>query len=378
MSCIKWKECEALDSWASAPFGAAGTVWVTVAMMLVLHVAVWACVVLLSGGASWQAILSHWDAGWYRSIAESGYTVQSAAFYPLFPFLSAMLSWVTGLPSVFAGTLLSTVCYLIFVACVVSCLRRPGVLVGRGATLLPVTPMAWVVFVFSPASYTFHSHHTESLFLLLSFLSLWAGAEKRLLPAALLGGLAALTRNQGVLVAAAAACLVVRDDSGWRRRIGRFAACGLVSGCIYAAYPAHLWWKLGDPLAFMAAQAKWTHARSAVELFRTFLLLNPWQGLSLGNLLHHAMVIVLAGFGVMLARRSPALAVYGLGTVLLFPLQAEFASTFRFGAVLFPTLFLAGDCAARLPWWAKASLMVGIVCLNGAVTYAYAIGRWAY
>lgn len=378
MSGTRWTAREAFGSWESASLAPTLTVWATVAIMLVFHFAVWASVVLPSGGMSWQTLLSHWDAGWYRSIAESGYTAQSAAFYPLFPFLSGALAQLTGLPAVFAGTLLSTVCFLVFVACVASRLRRPGALAGDGSSLLPGTRMAWLVFVFSPASYALHSHHTESLFLMLSFLALWAGMEKRLVAAALLGGLAALTRNQGVLVAAAAAFLLVRGDERWQQRLWRFAACGLISACVYTAYPAYLWWTLGDPLAFLAAQANWTHARSAGDVARAFLLMNPWQGLSLGNLLHHAFVAVLAVFGVMLARKSPALAVYGLGTVLLFPLQAEFASTLRFGVVLFPTLFLAGDFAARLPWWAKTMLIVGLVCLNGAVTYAYAVGRWAY
>lgn len=364
------------DTWDSGPLSPVATAWVVVIFMLVLHLGVWIWAIA-PGGRSWEAMLSHLDSGWYRSIAESGYSAQSAAYYPLFPCVSGLLARLTGLPAVFAGTLLSTACFLIFTACIASGLKQPGVS-ARGAGLLPATPMAWVVFVFSPASYAFHSHHTESLFLLLSFLALWAGFKKRLLPAAVLGGLAALTRNQGVLIAAAAAFLLVRDADRWQRSLGRFAACGILSACIYAAYPAHLWWKLGDPLAFLAAQAHWTHARSAGDVFRTFLFLNPWQGLSTGNVLHHLFVVMLAGFGVVVLRRSPALGVYCLGTVLLFPLQAEFASTFRYGAVLFPTLFLAGDFATRFPGWGKAGVILGLVSLNGAVTYAYATGRWAY
>jgi len=345
--------------------------------MLFYHLLVWAWAVS-THGHSWAGMLSHWDSGWYRSIAEQGYTAQSAAFYPLYPFLSGALARLTGLPPVFAGTLLSTACFLVFVTLVASRLQRQRELPDDRTGLLPGTPMAWLVLVFSPASYVFHSNHTESVFLLISFLALWAGVRKRLLAAAILGGLAALTRNQGVLVAAAAALLLVRDEPAWPRRLGRFAACGAVSACLYALYPVHLWWKLGDPLAFLAAQGHWTHARSLSEFFRTFLLLNPWQGFSAGNVLHHAFVIVLAVFGLLVARRSAALGLYCLGTVFLFPLQAEFASTFRFGTVLFPTLFLAGDRAARLPRWAQVGLIVGLVCLNGAVARAYAVGRWAY
>ncbi len=371
---LRW--VERLDSWDALPLSPAKAVWTAVIAMLGFHLAIWAWWV--HGGGSWQTLLSRWDSGWYRSIVEHGYTAQSAAFYPLYPFVTGALARLTGLPVVLAGTLLSVACLFVFTALIVSRLRPQDSRPDGAGVLLPATPMAWFVFVFSPASYVLHTCHTEALFLAISFLALWAGAAKRFVPAAVLGGLAALTRNQGVLVAAAAAFLLVRGESRWPRGVARFTACGLVSACIYAAYPAHLWWKLGDPFAFLAAQSNWTHAHSAGEFFRGLLLLNPWQGLSAGNVLHHAFVIVMAVFAVVLARRSPAVAVYGLGTVLLFPLQAEFASTFRFGTVLFPVLFLAGDFATRLPGWAKALFIAGLVCLNGAVAYAYAAGRWAY
>ena len=368
--------------WRLFGLSPAGFVWATLGTMLALHGLVWGWVVH-SRRIPWTVLLSHWDSGWYRSIAESGYTGQSAAFYPLYPLVAGLVARGTGLPTVVAGALLSLACLLGFTACVAARVRaREAVPAhaaeGPASILLPATPLAWVALVFSPASYAFHSLHTESLFLGLSFLALWAAAARRPVLAAGLGGLSALTRNQGVFVAVAAALLVSRGEPNWRRRARRFVLCGAISAALYSAYPLYLAWTFGDPLVFLTAQSRWTHAQTWGDVGRCFLLLNPWQGVSVNNLLHHAFVLALLVAGVWVARRSWCVAVYCLGTVLLFPLQAEFASTFRYGAVLFPALFLLGDAMGRLPRWVRYGLLAGLVGLNLAVTRAYAIGRWAY
>lgn len=64
--------------------------------------------------------------------------------------------------------------------------------------------------------------------------------------------------------------------------------------------------------------------------------------------------------------------------LVVFPLQGEFVDCFRFGAVLFPALFALGDKLAAFPVWLRSGVLVGMLALNLAVTYAYAIGRWAY
>src|SRR5690349_13469692 len=57
---------------------------------------------------------TRWDAGWYQRIAVEGYDFDpngqsSVAFFPLFPLLTRMVTWVTGLPmrSAIAISLLS-------------------------------------------------------------------------------------------------------------------------------------------------------------------------------------------------------------------------------------------------------------------------------
>jgi hypothetical protein len=58
--------------------------------------------------------------------------------------------------------------------------------------------------------------------------------------------------------------------------------------------------------------------------------------------------------------------------------QGDLGNAFRFGAVLFPALFAAGDWLASRPWWLRAPVVIGVLWLNHRVAHAFAIGNWAY
>ena len=66
------------------------------------------------------------------------------------------------MPTPLLGSLLSSGLLLAFVAWASG---RPQ----TDAPLVPRTGWGWFLFLFSPASYALHSHHTEGRFLLLSF-----------------------------------------------------------------------------------------------------------------------------------------------------------------------------------------------------------------
>jgi hypothetical protein len=50
--------------------------------------------------------LIHWDAGWFLRIAGQGYDFNSAPFFPMFPLLIRLLTFITG-NGVEAGFLVS-------------------------------------------------------------------------------------------------------------------------------------------------------------------------------------------------------------------------------------------------------------------------------
>ena len=143
--------------------------------------------------------------------------------------------------------------------------------------LAPRTSWGWFLFLYSPASYVFHSHHTESLFLLLSFLAFSYAAEGRAFGSGIGAGLSLLTRIQGVLVGPTAAWLAARTAGENPLTSRRFWTVAAISGCFFAALLGYEYAGTGDALAFMTAHHAWTHAHSLAEVARTFWLGNPWQ-----------------------------------------------------------------------------------------------------
>nr|WP_199243320.1 hypothetical protein [Vitiosangium sp. GDMCC 1.1324] len=102
------------------------------------------------------------------------------------------------------------------------------------------TAWGWFFFLFSPASFTLHSHHTEGLFLLLSlgaFASAWDGRFWR---TAVFAGLCVWSRNQGVFVAITSARRIGGREAMLRVRAGeegpRRAAAGASKAARRAGY----------------------------------------------------------------------------------------------------------------------------------------------
>lgn len=160
------------------------------------------------------AVLSHYDAYWYNQLIQGGYGGDPKlwAFLPLYPgLIAALQGLVTRLSQhVFSaqvlGTLVSSGCF---------CAAAGLLILEKGATkhshdswtsdFTPLSRLGWLTFLFSPASYVFHSHHTESLFLLLAVIALKRAVSNQWVSAALWAGLASLTRIPGVFLAIAVA-----------------------------------------------------------------------------------------------------------------------------------------------------------------------------
>ena len=209
-------------------------------------------------------VWARWDAEWYLLIAARGYDVgddveawgwphhreAAAGFFPLYPWTVRMLSPVFGL--VGAGVLLSNVA---LVAAIWLLFRLVSEEVGgdRGdeAGLAACAALlAWPMSPFLSAVYP------ASLFLALALATSLAARRRRFAAAALWGGLAALTKPFGVLLA-----LVIAWE--WavarrRREIGRWAvlaSAGPAVGLGIFAWVCHR--VFGDPLAFVARQTAW-------------------------------------------------------------------------------------------------------------------------
>jgi hypothetical protein len=352
-------------------------VW-SAALLVAAHFIIW-IVEGLHNHRGLAAELGNWDAEYYDDIARHGYSGRLYAFFPLFPETARALAWVTGTLSRphLAGTVVSLACFVAFVALMARTLRGPNAASWRG--VLPATSTGWLVFLLTPATYTFHYHGTEAMFLLWSFAAVVAVRRDRWIVAAMLAGLAALTRTQGIFVAMAVAFEAALLVPSWAARAGRLAAAGAISGALFALYPIWLYRTTGDPLAFAHAHGLWREVHSLGGALATLWFGNPWQDHGVFSILHHAFFFVLLGGAVAMILRRPRavpLAFYVAASTGIVTFQGELANMYRFGAVLFPALFVVGDAADKLPRPARFVLLGGMLALNFLWTWKYAAGYW--
>jgi hypothetical protein len=343
------------------------------------HLLVWT-VTATTHHLDWAAMLDTWDSSWYTRIIREGYFTPAWAFYPLYPLVVGGLSKALALAShpQVTGTILSTLLFAVYCHLTAKLAARPD---ERLSGLTPTTRAGWLLFLFSPASFVFHSHHTESLFLLLSLVGFMLALRPengRWLLAAVVGGLGALTRPQGILLAVAlaiASCASVRD---WPRRGLRFAASGAVSGALFACYPLYQWWTAGDPWLSQSSQLAWRPEMTALSFVRTFWLGNAWQNTNIGSIERHIGFFALIAATSLLWRHHRVLAVYVGMCVGVMPAAGEFVGLFRYGSVLFPALFVAGERVGRLPRLLLLAVSCYLLYLNFSLTRRYVLFRWCY
>jgi hypothetical protein len=342
--------------------------------MLAYHLGLWAWTMYRRGLSPTEA-LDRWDSALYTRIILEGYDPALRAFLPVYPRAVGLLHTLTGgqvAPWVL-GFALSTLCLGAFTRWVSRRVER-----GDTSPLVPRTAWGQAFLLFSPASFALHSHHTEALFLLLSFAALVSAWDGHLWRAALFAALCVWTRNQGVFVAVASALLVARAPGPWRGRLTRFAAVGAVTGAAFAGLLGFQWLATGDALVHVHAQRYWNHPDSVAGAVGRLWTESTWQRafgwLGLRNLF---AAVWLVG-SLALLRRSLAVGLYALVSVLVMVLQGDLGNAFRYGVVVFPMLFWWGDWLAGRPAWLRWPVALLVLWLNHKVTHGLAIGRWVY
>ena len=298
---------------------------------------------------------ARWDSVWYLTIAEHGYGDKQdhaqAAFYPLYPLLMRGLGWIVGSPLV-AGILISLACFLVALAL----LHKLAVLeLGERDAHATVLLVA-----FFPTAFFFSAVFSESLFLLVSVGAFLAARNGRWAWAGALGGLAALTRNSGVLLLVPLVIVFLQQERYGRRRQALWLALVPLGLVLYLGWSAIA---LGDAFAPYHAQALWLRhfeplgavtggVRAAVLGLRQLVHGSPTPRYFEENLGDPFQVaadsLMLLGFLVFAVvacvgalRRLPfaygAYAAVALAMTLSYPLDAQpLMSLPRYMVVLFP------------------------------------------
>ncbi len=342
-------------------------------------------------------IWNRWDAPHYLDLVVFGYRAVDArdlfgpngyrsvypgdlplyiVFYPLFPWLATLVNFLLNDPlaSAFVVSTLAS----IFVAPLLYRLVRHD---EEPAVALRA---AWFLLIF-PTAYVLHIGYTEALFMALVLGSFLAARTERWWLAGLLGGLAALTRVNGLVLipalAAEALTQWLRRPPEERRLRVEWLAIGLVA-VGFGGYLALNQAVYGTPFEFLTVQR--------VHWFKS--LSWPWDGISgvfgwlrspkfetvvmLGwmELLFIAIGLVATVHAALRFRLSWF--AWMAGNWLLFVSTSFVVSVPRYALTLFP-LYVS---LALLSRRRLALVLISAVSIGGLIVFAgrFANGVWAF
>jgi hypothetical protein len=323
---------------------------------------------------SFTDVWARWDSAFFLQIAEHGYDRASAAFYPLYPALVAVIGRVLFGHYVVAGIVVSLAAAAgAFLLLQRLAEERLGVDGARRAVLyLALFPMA----LFLQAVYS------ESLYLLLVLAAFVLAERGRFAGAGVVAGLAILTRVTGLALLPALALLA------WRSRDRTRSLAGVALALpVAAVYPLVLWQQIGDAWAFVHAQERWhRHLSAAGPLGGIWDAFTNWVPPGADH--SHAIAVnvealvalaLLVALAVIAWRRFGA--PYGLfaAVSIAIPLSLPsdrwpLLSMPRFGLVIFP-VFLALAALGGRPRLHTAIVAVSSLFLGIAVAQ-WALWQW--
>ena len=279
----------------------------------------------------WFDVLARWDSDWYLRIAESGYRWPSStpAFFPLYPAAVAVVGRILGDHFLLAGVLVSLAASAAAFVLLFEVVRlRLGPRDARRTVLyLAVFPTSLFLGVV----------YGEGLFLALAIGTFLLAERGRLGWAAVVAGLAILTRAQGLALLPALALFAWRSE----RRV-RSLALLAVPVALFLVYPLVLEVWIGHGLAFLDAQRVWD---------RSLAPLGPLGGLvqaiGEGDVLGPLLAIALVALAVLAWRVLGA--PYGVYALAALAIPMAFPSERLGGLYSFPRLALAAfPCLAAL------------------------------
>jgi hypothetical protein len=310
------------------------------------------------------------DAGFYLGIAEQGYPVKlwtgsavvgRAAFFPLFPLLIRLTSYLTGGDYPVAGLIVSVV---------------TGAASAVGVWVLAarvrdrrVADRAVVLYCFFPGAMTFGMLYSEPLAVALGAAALLALIERRWLLAGLIG--AAGTAERPTLIVLAVVSGVAAVQAIWTRREWRALLAPALTPLGMLAFFGYLGHRYHDyAFWFQVEKAGWNqHIDWGAHTLRILFWADP--ATSKYRVFNVVLIIMfiaaVAGIAMMLAARLPLpLTLFGVLVVVMCVIAYGQSTKPRFVWAAF-TLFIGA--AAKLPkviYWPVVVLSAaGLVFLTG-------------
>lgn len=345
--------------------------------LLICAVVVFSNYVLMSRDATPRTlltVLTHWDGGWYMSVAQHGYNYipgqqSNMAFFPLYPALIWLADQVIPdmrVAAVLVSNLLFLGAALFFQRLVELDYRNPRVV--RASILF---------LMFTPVGFYFSSAYAESTFLFLAIGSLLAARKGHWLIACGCGMLLTATRNIGFWITFPLLFEYVRQM--WRPEIGirslihpRILLFGLIPLGLMA-FMFYCYQRYGDPFAYVHASAAWGRKLALpTRTVETILTAPPFYQWFFSGAILIPITLWIVGFFL---RVRPEYLVF-TGLLLLTYVSANNAEGMpRFVTVLFPLYIVLGVLSVRYPRLFEPLLAASIVAFTFC-TIMTANGFW--
>jgi hypothetical protein len=341
----------------------------------------------------WQ----RWDANWYLSVAGGGYENSSirAAFFPLYPGLTAALTAVIGpTQRLAAGMIVASLGAL--AACIglgllaeheyphlssspEKQLTPPNSAATAPPTTAPTAAAAVRVMLAYPLALFMFAAYADSLLIACCAFAIYFARCRRWLWAAVFAFTAGLTRPTAVILVlpllfefgAAYGLWQLLLHAQWRevrcrlrpRLLGTWLLVTAAAPLAMALYAVYLWHLFGDPLLFMHLQSTawhrsllspWQVAKLAAATWRHAI---PWGFEHARMLVDELPVVLFAVLTFFIARRLPltyTLLMLGiLFTSVATPVvhgEFPFVAAGRYLLPALPVYLLLGSWMQRRPW----------------------------
>ena len=324
------------------------------------------------------AIWQRWDALQYLKIAENGYTAVGddrflIVFFPFYPLLVSVFSFLTGnylVAAFFVTAIASIALGLVF---------RELVKLDHSETIAQLSVLFLFIF---PTSYFLHIPYTESLFLSLTIGAFLAARKRAWLIAGILGGLACMTRINGLVLLPALALEVWQEHRETRTLSSKWFFLLLIPAG-FAVYLILNYVVAGDPLIFMTYQRE--------HWYRYFRW--PWEGIwetikrvdnpktidahMTGIQELFFVVVGLAALLIGWNKLRNSYRIWMLLNWLLFVSTSFVLSVPRYTLTLFP-IFILMAIAARRYWSLKVLFVVWSILFMAAYVVQFVRGMWAF
>ncbi|MBT2407168.1 hypothetical protein J7I97_28455 [Streptomyces sp. ISL-87] len=316
-----------------------------------------------------------WDAVYYVHIAESGLTTAMAspspcaqagpgcqlAFFPVFPMAVRYLSYLTGLPVVWAAVGLGLVASVVAAWGIFAVTDK---IYGRRVAFFTCA-----LFAIVPAALVQSMAYTEPLFLALSVWAMYAVMSRAWLTAGVLALVAGATRPSGLSIVAAVALSALWEFLQWRRgrrakrpRVGRMVAAAAIAPLGWLGYVGFVGYHFGRWDGYFELQRRWGSVfdggfDTVANLWRTFTEVHT----TLNHVTVSVTVVTAAVLFVIMTRRRrpPAVVWIFTAVIMLIALGGAgfYFSKMRFILPAFPLLFPFALALAR----ARRSTVLWIV-----------------